>query len=208
MYRDNPGTPLQPTLPAQAKLPAQMRDQLVPQADARCTHGLWILPPWGTFQLAANKQVPISLTFCPLFLYSQHIILQENSQPNKHPVCKHPVDKLSCETGGKDVIRTQTLTLSFQTPHILQRVFKDQPSHHWGQGFSPILLDSTAQHHLGASAAAHPSLSTKTQDLNLEESVLRTAKKNKASKGHGRFSDVLTPMVMDIQKCPEETSFQ
>lgn len=67
---------------------------------------------------------------------------------------------------------------------------------------------STTQHLLGASAAAHLPLSTKTQDLSLEEAAPRRAQKNKASKGNGRLSDILATMVMDIQNRPEKTSFQ
>lgn len=79
IHRDGPGTPLQPTLSAQAELPAPMGHQLVPQVGARFTNGMWDLPPWGTIQLAENKQVPICLALCLLFLSSQHIVLQENN---------------------------------------------------------------------------------------------------------------------------------
>lgn len=124
MYRDNPGTPLQPALPAQAEPPARMGAQLVPQAGARCTNRLWVLPPWGTVQLAANKQVPISLALCPLFLSSQHIVLQENNQPNKHPVCfpNGWLTSYHVKQEERTSRRSQTHTLIPETSHSAKDV--------------------------------------------------------------------------------------
>lgn len=107
--------------------------------------------------------------------------------------------------------RIQTHTMPFQRPHILETVFKKQPSHHsnatTGDRVSvpaSLTLHSTTL----VPVQQHTYLSTETQDLSLEEALSRTAKKNKASKGNGRLSDILATMVMDIQNCPEETSFQ
>lgn len=195
MRRDNPGTSLQPTLPAQTEFAAWMGDQLVPQAGARCTNGLWVLPPWGTIQLAANKQVPTSLALCLLFLSSQHIILQDNNQPNKHPAC---------------------FPNGWQVMWNLRRKGRDEessPTHchsrdlTFCKGCLKTSLPTTAMPPLETGFQSHPvwqhytappwcqcsstatALSTKTQDLSLEEAVPRTAKKNKASKGNGRLSD-------------------
>lgn len=101
--------------------------------------------------------------------------------------------------------------MPFQRPHILETVFKKQPSHHSNAttGDRVSVPASLPPHSTTlVPVQQHTYLSTETQDLSLEEALSRTAKKNKASKGNGRLSDILATMVMDIQNCPEETSFQ
>lgn len=104
MHRDNPGTPLQPTLPAQAELPDGIGDQLVPQGGARCINRLWVLPPWGTIQLAAiNKHShPWLSAFCS-FLHSTSSCKKTTNQTSTQCAFQM-VDKLR-ETGGKDVMK-------------------------------------------------------------------------------------------------------